>query len=970
MQTWHTTYLGLKDLPRELSAFELQAFFTFSRGERTVIDARHGATHKLGLALHMGFLRLSGRSLNAVRIVPVSLWAHLGKELGVRAPELASLKALYGRRSTLFEHQQLAEHTLGFRGMTEHQNRAFVQVLRNEAVRLPDKDQMLVFARRWLYDHKFLIESKRAFTTQITTALDLFETQTGAIITATVPSDLLDKWHRTLAEFRPDGQIQQSWLWEAPAKHSTVQIAQVFERIDLLYSLDVHKHLGNLSDLIVRRYARQLANRSPAVGARIKEPRRTVEVACFLRYCLFTTTDQAILMIQRRVTDLWRMAREEVPDTINWAVLYKKLVTDLTGLAAQGELAEGQLRMRVVELADACQQAKPPSRASLERERLFEGIRPVRSLLAEIGKLPWQADEDSPVLAALKQLLQLYADKARELPVEISAPRLGRVWSAVIAGEDRDKAMRALEVATLFSLRRAVRNGSVWVDHSLVFRGRARLFFTPERWAAESKRHYARLDLPTKASTFLAPLLTRVRAGVAAVATAAREGSLRVDDELHLTAMPAEDEDPKVIQLRAQLDQRLGEVQLPEVILQVDAQVRFSWIMLGREPRSSDELLMVYAGILAHGTSLTSAECARMIPQLSAVSIRQAMRWAGDERRLSQACNAVLEFMQRQPIAATWGRSDLASSDMMSMETTKRVWQARLDPRRNTPSIGIYSHVRDRWGISYAQPFVLNERQAGVAIEGVLRQEGMETSQLAVDTHGYTDFAMSLARLVGFDLCPRLKELKQRHLFLPKGMAVPAEIAAVCDATVNTDLIEKHWDTLVHLAASVMSGNASAVAALARFGSAAQGEPVYEAGGQLGKLLRTAFLADYFVKTPFRQELRRALNRGEAVNALKRAIYTGRISPAQAKRPDEMQAVADGLSLLANTVMAWNTMQMQAVVNRWANRRQVIEADIMAKIAPTRLSGINLRGVFRFPVERYAADLMPSLAAPISAAVG
>ena len=725
----------------------------------------------------------------------------------------------------------------------------------------------------------------------------------------------------------------------------------MFERIDLLYSLDVHKHLGDFSDLIVRRYARQLANRPPSVGARIKEPRRTVEVACFLRYCLFTTTDQAILMIQRRVTDLWRLAKEEVPDTVNWAVLYKKLVTDLAGFTAQGALADDQLRLRVVELVQLSQQAKPPSRAFLVRERRFEGIRPVHSLLAEIGKLPWQADEDSPVLAALNQLLRLYADKTRELPLEVSAPRLGRVWSAAITGADRDKAMRALEVSTLFSLRRAVRNGSVWVDHSLVFRGRPRLFFTPERWAAESKRHYTRLDLPAKASTFLTPLLARVRIGVAAVAKAALEGSLRVDDELHLTAMPAEDEDPKVIQLRAQLDQRLGEVQLPEVILQVDAQVRFSWIMLGREPRSTDELLMVYAGILAHGTSLTSAECARMIPQLSAVSIRQAMRWAGDERRLSQACNAVLEFMQRQPIAATWGRSDLASSDMMSMETTKRVWQARLDPRRNTPSIGIYSHVRDRWGISYAQPFVLNERQAGVAIEGVLRQERMETSQLAVDTHGYTDFAMALARLLGFDLCPRLKELKQRHLFVPRETVIPPEISAVCEASVNIDLIEKHWDTLVHLTASVMSGNASAVAALARFGSAARGEPVYEAGVQLGRLLRTAFLADYFVKTPFRQELRRVLNRGEAVNALKRAIYTGRISPAQTKRPDEMQAVADGLSQLANTVMAWNTMQMQAVLNRWANRRQVVEADIMAKIAPTRLSGINLRGVFRFPVE-------------------
>src|SRR3546814_18275308 len=72
--------------------------------------------------------------------------------------------------------------------------------------------------------------------------------------------------------------------------------------------------------------------------------------------------------------------------------------------------------------------------------------------------------------------------------------------------------------------------------------------------------------------------------------------------------------------------------------------------------------------------------------------------------------------------------SDVCSSDL-----------ARQDPRRNTSSIGIYSHVRDRWGIFYAQPFVLNERQAGVAIEGVVRQESIETSQLAVDTHGRSE---------------------------------------------------------------------------------------------------------------------------------------------------------------------------------------------------------------------------------------
>lgn len=60
------------------------------------------------------------------------------------------------------------------------------------------------------------------------------------------------------------------------------------------------------------------------------------------------------------------------------------------------------------------------------------------------------------------------------------------------------------------------------------------------------------------------------------------------------------------------------------------------------------------------------------------------------------------------------------------------------------------------------------------------------------------------------------------------------------------------------------------------------------------------------------------------------------MSPAQAKRVDEMQAVADALSLLANIVMAWNTAQMQAVLDRWSNRRQIISNELIGRIAPAR----------------------------------
>ena len=303
----------------------------------------------------------------------------------------------------------------------------------------------------------------------------------------------------------------------------------------------------------------------------------------------------------------------------------------------------------------------------------------------------------------------------------------------------------------------------------------------------------------------------------------------------------------------------------------------------------------------------------------------------------------------------------------MSLETAKRVWQARLDPRRQTPSIGLYSHVRDRWGIFHAQPLVLNDqRQAGAAIEGVVRHEELDISQLAVDTHGHTDFAMALAKLLGFDLCPRLKALKDRHLFVPRGTTIPASVQAICCASVDLERIKAHWEPAIHLVASVHCGHTSAVHVTARFGSASRGDPLYEAVVHLGRLLRTVFLCDYFLNDTFRRELPRVLNRGEAVNALKRAIYTGRVASHQAKRPDEIQAGRrcaepprqhpDGLEHRPDAASS----RSLGSAPRW---RRAARAHRPRRANPYRAEGVNLRGVFRFPVERYAEKILSSAGA-------
>jgi hypothetical protein len=143
MDSWHATFLGRRRLPREITAFDVDVFFQFSAREARIIDERRRPELKLGLALQIGFLRISGRLLDAVRMVPPLLWRHLGELFGVAAPDLASLRAMYRRAPTLIEHQQIACDALGFQWLTAHHQRALVRALRQELDRTDDRERLL-----------------------------------------------------------------------------------------------------------------------------------------------------------------------------------------------------------------------------------------------------------------------------------------------------------------------------------------------------------------------------------------------------------------------------------------------------------------------------------------------------------------------------------------------------------------------------------------------------------------------------------------------------------------------------------------------------------------------------------------------------------------------------------------------------------------------------------------------------------
>ncbi len=287
----------------------------------------------------------------------------------------------------------------------------------------------------------------------------------------------VDRWREALVRPREAGLSQQSWLWAAPAKHSPRQIEELLDRIEILYELGVHRHLVAVPDDLLRRYARRLANRPSSIGARIKEPVRTSETAFFLRYCLLIGTDRVLLMVRRRVADLWRRATKDANQVlIHRADLYRELLASIGALASDMTVTDSDVRGPLRLLVAGHQQRKLPTRAQLVRDHLTLEIRPIRSLLSALMVLPWEATPGHPVLVAVQTLEALYEHGARELTTTTSID-FGKVWRALLSGADREQAFRAFEVATLLALRRALRNGTVWIDHSLAFRSRERLFY-------------------------------------------------------------------------------------------------------------------------------------------------------------------------------------------------------------------------------------------------------------------------------------------------------------------------------------------------------------------------------------------------------------------------------------------------------------------------------------------------------------
>ncbi|WP_146220760.1 Tn3 family transposase, partial [Gluconacetobacter entanii] len=294
-----------------------------------------------------------------------------------------------------------------------------------------------------------------------------------------------------------------------------------------------------------------------------------------------------------------------------------------------------------------------------------------------------------------------------------------------------------------------------------------------------------------------------------------------------------------------------------------------------------------------------------------------------------------------------FGDGTASSSDGQHFPLDRRAQgTGAVNPHKGSePAISFYTHVSDRYAPFHSTVISAGASEAAHVLDGLLHHG----ADLAIERHhtdggGVSDHVFALCHLLGFRFAPRIPNIGNRRLHLFGDMKPGSTVAPLVAQPIDERLISEHWDDVIRLATSIRTGVTSASLMLERLGSYPRANGLALALREMGRVERTLFTLDWIELPEERRRATRELNKGEAQNALKRAIFfhrTGRI------RDHGLQAQghrASALNLVASAVVLWNTTYLGAAMRHLEHQGRSVPPGLLQHLSPLGWQHINLTG--------------------------
>jgi TnpA family transposase len=401
----------------------------------------------------------------------------------------------------------------------------------------------------------------------------------------------------------------------------------------------------------------------------------------------------------------------------------------------------------------------------------------------------------------------------------------------------------------------------------------------------------------------------------------------------------------------------LAPVDIGSVLHYVDQQCHFMNAfehVLGRYAKQGSDHRLIIAGLIAWATNMGLGRMGEVsdIPyhQLARTSenfIRlETLRAANDE--ISNA-TAELAIFQHYDI----GDRLHSSTDGQKFETQIDTINARHSSKYFGLKKGVvsYSLVDNHIPIN-AQIIGANEHESHYVFDILFNNTtDIQPEVHSTDTHGTNQVNFALLHLFGYQFAPRYKDI---YTTVKEGLYGFQHPSQYGDALIkpirkaNEDLIVDEWDNIQRIIVSLALKTTTQSIIVGKLSAHSRKNRTRRALWEYNNLIKSLYLLEYIDSPPLRQNVQRALNRGESYHKLRRAVSYANFGKLRFKTEQEQQIWGECARLITNAIIYYNASILSHLL---AYRQSIGDLEGIAQlkqVSPVAWQHVNLHGRFQF----------------------
>ena len=979
-------------LANDIDAETLRQYFTLTPPDLDQVHQCRGAVNKLGFAVQLCTLRWHGYFLPDTRDVPSAVIETIAWQLGVLPLPIDDYPH---NEKTRWEHLERIRLHLGFVPCDAGQRDRLLNHLIMLAHALPRSTALRQAACRWLTQEKIVRPGRTTLRDVITAAREAAVQTAYAMLTSGLSAEQAEEIESLLVAVDPPSDVPGTA--HEPGFRSRLEQFKTVARKESPESLLTL--LDQLSDrrLMGLTALPALADVHPATRRllagwgyrynvwhlrRFSAPKRHAIVICFLQAARAEMTDSIIEMQDKLITSIHHKARKRYDDVLRATEEARsRAVEVLEGmgtLVLNDSIPDHELRTHIFALLP-----------SDDITRLVEGCRTLRagadgsplSLIhhwygytrkyspALLEKTPFQFAEGAPIGRAVTYVNQLNRHGNRQLLANAPVDFLPRRWVKHVVRKDATGetvlSRPHYEPALLTTLNERLKSGDVTVSYSRRWTDFEEYLIPRSLWAVHRTAHYTHLDLPLDVDAFLTRLNDRLKTITADVDQRVPQNqALTIDagkGEFHLAALKALEKPDAVTTLKHLMESRLPRIDLVDLLIEIDNRTNFLRHFLHRDgdPSVSPAARRrnVLAAVLALGCNLG---CQRMAlaSGLNVHEISFVADWYLTEETLKAASVDIINFASRIPISRIYGHGATCSADGMRFYVPLHILSADYSHMLQGRGVTLYAHTADNFLRMHQQPIPCRLREAAFSLDGLMEHDTeLDPRVCYTDTHGYTEVVMATAALLGYELAPRIKDVKDQTLYKMDRQQHYPHLDPILTGTVKPHLIRQAWDETIRVIASIEERIVSPSLVLHRLGSYARRNSVYQGLAEIGRVHKTVHILKTLDDEDYRRRMGRELNKGEASHDLSRFLCFGKEGALRGREFGDQLHTFSCLAILHNAVVAWNMMQMDTIVAHLRAEDHQIDDETLSHVTPLMRKHINPFGRYHFDLTRMRQDL-------------